>query len=127
MGLRFLDYRWKEFRDASDSHGRIYDSRAGLGVFYRYAQRDLYMQPEDQPPDTKFWEGITYILKMLFGKLKMVERPCSPLIHISVFDRIKRGTNYYAPKVIREEKGKYVKAYNNSGPFMHPPVTISED
>ena len=104
-GLRFLDYRWKEFRDAADAHGRIYDSRAGLGVFYRYAPRDLYEQPAPPPPDNaKFREVIIYTLKKLFGRLKMVERPCSSLIHFSVFDRIKRGTNYYAPKVIREEK-----------------------
>ena len=68
-GLQFLKSKCKEYCETADPHGRLYDSRAGLGVFYRPALREL---------------------------------PKYSFIHKSVFERIKRGTNYYAPKIIRD-------------------------
>ncbi len=68
-GLKFFKSKCKEYYEAADPHGRLYDSRAGLGVFYRPALRQL---------------------------------PKYSLIHKSVFERIERGTNYYAPKIIRD-------------------------
>ncbi len=79
-GLRFLESKWREYREAADPHGRIYDSRTGLGMFYRYAPRNIYEHG--------------------------VERPA---IHASVFERIERGTDYYAPKVILNEQFTIVK------------------
>ena len=121
-GLQLLKSHWQEYRKASDAYGRLYDSRVGLGVFYRYARRDIYKRAEDPPPDNaKLGKVLVYTFKKLFGGLKIVERPCLPMIHKSVFDRIERGTNNYAPKVIRE--GKYIIAWSNSGPYMQPAVT----
>lgn len=69
-GLSFLESRWARYREAADPHGRLYDSRAGLAGFYRYSRREIYC------------------------------RPHIPAIHESVFKRIQRGTDFYAPKVI---------------------------
>ena len=70
--LVFLRGKREEHRSAADAHGRLYDSRAGTGAFYRYAARNLY------------------------------ERSADPHVHASVFERIARGTDRYAPKVLRE-------------------------
>lgn len=80
-GLRFLDRKWDEFREDADPHGRLYDSRTGWGMFYRYARRDPYAGPDD-----------------------------SPAVHESVFDRIERATDYYAPKVLRPEQYRVVRS-----------------
>ena len=69
-GLHFLDSKWDRFREAADPHGRLYDSRAGFAAFYRYGRRDVHCHEED------------------------------PAIHESVFQRIKRGTDRYAPKAL---------------------------
>ena len=76
-GLRFLASKWREYREAADPHGRMYDSRTGMGMIYRYAPRNIYEHEGD------------------------------PAIHASVFDRIARRTDYYAPKVIRN--GQFTK------------------
>ena len=71
-GLHFLNSKWQEYREAADAHGRMYDSRTGFGMFYRYAPRKPY---ED-----------TAVV---------------PAIHKSVLQRRERATDYYAPKVLR--------------------------
>ena len=74
-GLRFLASKWPEYREASDPHGRLYDSRTGWGTFYRYARRDLYKR-----------KGIL------------------PRIHATVFERIRRATDHYGPKVLLRDR-----------------------
>ena len=74
-GLRFLAGKWREHREAADTHGRLYDSRTGWGMFYRYARRDLYERK---------------------GSL--------PRIHATVFERIRRGTDHYGPKVLLRDR-----------------------
>ena len=72
-GLRFLERQWNEFREDADPHGRLYDSRTGWGMFYRYARRNLYAHnPDDRPS-----------------------------VHESVAERIVRATDYYAPKALQ--------------------------
>lgn len=78
-GLKFLPGSWREYQEAADPHGRIYDSRTGLGMFYRYAPRNPYQN-------------------------KMI-----PQIHESVLARIERGTDHYAPKVIGEGRFMIVR------------------
>lgn len=96
-GLRFADGVREEFQRNADVHGRLYDSRAGLGAFYRYAPRNLYQKPENSLPDNQ---------------------PLTPAIHGSVFERIQRGTDYYAPKVIRENSCTIT--WTDSGPYAEP-------
>jgi hypothetical protein len=70
---------------AKDKDGRLYDSRSGLGGYYRYSPRkisDLY----DAMPDTMGLDG------------KPCRRPV-PKIHEAVFGRIKTGAHFYAPIV----------------------------
>ncbi len=74
-GLRFFPGAKAEVQQNADVHGRLYDSRAGWGAFYRPALRNLYEC-----------------------------RGFHPRIHRSVFQRIKRGTQYYAPKAIKPGK-----------------------
>ena len=74
-GLRFADGAREEVQRTADAHGRLYDSRRGWGAFYRPALRNPYAED------------------------------CCPKVHVSVKERIYRGTQYYAPKVI--DQGKY--------------------
>jgi uncharacterized protein (DUF2235 family) len=63
---------------AQDKDGRLYDSRAGLGGYYRYGPRkiaDLYAGASDDEN----------------------AEPPLPKIHESVFDRTKVGAHLYAP------------------------------
>ena len=85
--LVFLPGTREEHRNGADAHGRLYDSRAGTGAFYRYAARNLY------------------------------ERAADPHVHASVFERITRGTDRYAPKVLRES---CEIAWTNQGPYSEP-------
>jgi Uncharacterized alpha/beta hydrolase domain (DUF2235) len=66
---------------AQDKDGRLYDSRSGIGGYYRYGPRKLAelckMTLSDDPRD------------------RVVTR--TPKIHASVFDRIKAGAHLYAP------------------------------
>jgi uncharacterized protein (DUF2235 family) len=67
---------------AKDKDGRLYDSRSGLGGYYRYGPRrieDFYasMQKKD-------------------AKGKTIYSPV-PKIHESAFKRIKNGAHFYAP------------------------------
>jgi len=68
---------------AKDKDGRLYDSRSGLGGYYRYSPRkiqDFY----DAMPATSAPDG------------KPSPRPV-PKIHEAVFGRIKLGAHFYAP------------------------------
>jgi hypothetical protein len=69
--LRFVPAERLTYRSHTDVDDKMYDSRAGLGVFYRWLPRD-------------------------------VERLCAansvtPRVHRSVFERIARNTEGYAP------------------------------
>jgi uncharacterized protein (DUF2235 family) len=66
---------------AKDKDGRLYDSRKGLGGYYRYSPRkiaDFYQPMQDAAAAAK--------------KSKPI-----PKIHESVFSRIKVGAHFYAP------------------------------
>ncbi|WGR94399.1 DUF2235 domain-containing protein [Bradyrhizobium sp. ISRA435] len=66
----------KSIRSSEDKDGRLYDSRAGLGAYYRYGPRkvaDLCNDP---------YVGVSVP---------------TPKIHESVFERIDSGCNAYAP------------------------------
>ena len=118
-GLRFVPGRRQEYRDASDAQGRLYDSRTGVGAFYRYAVRSLYERPADPPPDDA---GLLSLLRYTVRKSirpKTAAMP-TPHIHASVFERIARGTDDYAPKVIRE---RHEIAWTDGGGFADQDAT----
>lgn len=117
-GLKFTDEVRNEYQRDADVHGRLYDSRTGLGAFYRYAPRNLYERPENPLPDNeKFLKVLLHTLGRLFKRKKMEPLP-TPTIHGSVFERIQRGTDYYAPKVIRENG--YTVTWTDCGPYADP-------
>ena len=78
-GLQFLQRKWREHREDANPHGRLYDSRNGWGIFYRYARRNPYAHNHDDASEAK------------------------PAVHESVSERIERATDYYAPKVLRPD------------------------
>lgn len=67
QGLRFRE----SYRDRRNVHDRLYDSRSGLGVYYRYRPRD-----------------IAALCK---------EHGVAPKIHVSALQRIAWSTDGYAP------------------------------
>lgn len=70
-GLKFIESDQESFRAHRDVHDKLYDSRSGLGVYYRWEPRD-----------------INAICTAANAKVR---------IHDSVFDRIAHGTAGYAP------------------------------
>ena len=70
-GLRILPDDRKTYREHGSVDDKLYDSRAGLGVFYRWLPRDMAAICEKA--DVK------------------------PVVHVSVMERIAHGTDDYAP------------------------------
>ena len=148
-GLRFITGRRQEVQNAMDAHGRLYDSRAGFGVFYRYAARNLYeSEPDPLPDDAGLLSVIHYTLKKCvryvicrlpvgtlaarstglggFARaLQAYVRPLEPVrmpkphVHVSVRARIAKATAYYAPKVIGDPSETAIE-WTDVGPYSNP-------
>ena len=71
-GLKFQDGAIADASDAANENDKLYDSRDGLAVYYRYAPREI----------EKYWGD------RFEGPVK---------IHASVDQRVKQGTARYAP------------------------------
>ncbi|MFN7929780.1 MAG: DUF2235 domain-containing protein [Blastocatellia bacterium] len=89
-GLHFKAQERANIKAAANLRGPIHDSRRGTGGFYRYRPRKLADLCED---------------KMDKGDIIRVRRP---KIHLSVFERIKTGTDNYAPIVLPARYAVYV-------------------
>jgi hypothetical protein len=76
LGLRFLDADLTEITQQADAHDQLYNSRAGLGGYYRYAPRP-----------------VTTLCDDTLNKVT-IERP---KVHESAFERIHHGTVAYGP------------------------------
>jgi len=72
-GLRILPDDRNTYREHGSVDDKLYDSRAGLGVFYRWKPRDMDELWEDQ------------------------KAGAVPRVHLSVLERIAHGTDGYAP------------------------------
>jgi uncharacterized protein (DUF2235 family) len=72
---------FKQARSARDKDGRLYDSRKGLGGYYRYGPRKIH----DLCNVSRSWISDHEV------EVKI------PKIHCSVFERIKNGAHGYAP------------------------------
>jgi uncharacterized protein (DUF2235 family) len=70
-GLRFIPSERQYYQSHADAHDRMYDSRAGLGMLYRWKPRNVRLLCEAN--------GV------------------APKVHRSVFERIARSTGGYAP------------------------------
>jgi uncharacterized protein (DUF2235 family) len=70
-----------EIKEAQDKDGRLYDSRSGSGIYYRYGPR-----------------RISRLTNELFSKMLNDEvYIAAPKVHESVFKRIKNNAHVYAP------------------------------
>jgi len=72
MGLRFQEGKRDEYRQDANAHTKLYDSRSGLGAYYRYKPRDI-------------------------GDICQKFNIGTPKIHISVLERINQVTSNYGP------------------------------
>ena len=90
-GLRLTSGSRAKIRNDANIYGKLYDSRAGLAAFYRYAPRDI--------PKICQANGIKV-----------------PRIHVSVIDRIIHGVNDYAPANLSSIL-KIVPTDDNDPPF----------
>ena len=70
-GLRFIPGEYEYYRDHANVDDKLYDPRAGTGVFYRWKPRDIAQLCRAN--------GVT------------------PAIHLSVMERIAHGTEDYSP------------------------------
>lgn len=70
--LRFVDCDWELIRDHQNCSDKLYDSRAGLAIYYRYKPRDI-------------------------GDICSRNHIAGPKIHMSIIERIAQGTEGYAP------------------------------
>jgi hypothetical protein len=91
-GLKFLKSKWGnpknggkfgDYQEQADKNGRIYDSRGGGGVYYRYKPRDLAI----------LWDK---------AQTHEKDRPL-PRVHESALMRIQSGSTGYAPTAITGE------------------------
>jgi Uncharacterized alpha/beta hydrolase domain (DUF2235) len=76
LGLRFLDAHVTEIEKQASAHDELYNSRAGLGGYYRYSPRPVTTLGYDT------LNGVT------------IDRP---KVHVSAFARIFRGQVAYGP------------------------------
>jgi uncharacterized protein (DUF2235 family) len=72
-GLRVLESDGEYYRQHTNVDDKLYDSRAGVGVFYRWKPRDMRRLCKQQ------------------------EAELPPVIHLSVLERIAHGTDGYNP------------------------------
>jgi uncharacterized protein (DUF2235 family) len=102
-GLRLHDVMTEQWRARLDPNGQLYDSRGGLGSYYRYHPRKISRLADDP------FAGV---------------RIPRPKIHHSVFDRIAAGRDEYAPIVVPERyavvarDGSLLEGDRN--PYEHP-------
>lgn len=101
---------------AKDKDGRLYDSRSGLGGYYRYSPRKIQ----------DFYDA----MPVTFDKGKPNPKPV-PKIHEAVFGRIKLGAHFYAPigfpknyEVVRTSDPRV--NYWPSGPMISNTTTVIE-
>lgn len=76
-GLAFAQGELERVQATANAHGKIYNSRSGLGAFYRYKQRDPYCESMCDHNTTRL-----------------------PRVHISVVRRLLRRTDLYASRVL---------------------------
>lgn len=78
QGVEFIEDVWEGYRREANVHSKLYDSRAGLAAYYRYLPRDV-------------------------KKICREHGVAQAKMHVSVFDRIQRATDGYAPFNLPDE------------------------
>ncbi len=108
-GLRFIGHDWNVYQEHQDINDKLYNSRAGLAVYYRYKPRDI----------AKFCQNAH----------------TTPKIHISTIERILQGTDGYAPgnlprdfevvssRPVGSDLAKFINEFKNA---IHPHTSLLE-
>jgi uncharacterized protein (DUF2235 family) len=89
-GLRLRDKELGEYCATADPFGPIHNSRSGVAAYYRYQPRKIAARVQPRDPSTRVFQDPD----IKYGLLKKAH------IHRSVFERIARGTDGYAPIVL---------------------------
>ena len=114
-GLMFLSLQEDLFKLRADPYDKLNDSRHGLAGYYRYRPRrlaDIYSQPPYKLSlVADFWHIVDIwnkrrdpereVKRDLADPGDYVARP-APKVHQSVLDRVRVGTDGYAPFVLPE-------------------------
>ena len=93
-GLRFLPVEGRETPTPRDDFGKMYNSRSGVGSYYRYQPRKIAARLEHPDPTTLMMQDPN---RKGRGFLKNVT------IYESVWNRIEAGTDAYASIVLPDQ------------------------
>jgi uncharacterized protein (DUF2235 family) len=104
-GLRFYRDLHEEYDNRADAHGKQYDSRSGVGGYYRYGPRDIASLCDDSDHGVKV---------------------ARPQIHASVLERIRESQVAYAPVSITHTPNGYDLYDRAKGPPVLTPVAAVE-
>lgn len=88
-GLRVLASDWAHYHEHANVDDKLYDPRAGLGIFYRWKPRDMAALCKEN--NTK------------------------PAIHLSVLERIAHGTEDYTPGNLAGDATVVITSTNDAG------------
>ena len=117
-GLKYHQSLRDWHAEQANHNGPLYDSRGGVGNFYRYLPRHLdYLCQQEKP-------GLWARLKSIFvtlGEERNVVNIRTAKIHHSVFDRVRHAGDYAplnlpASYVVIDAKGKQHRLPEKSGP-----------
>ena len=104
-GIQFKQDIEDEVRAAANVHDKLYDSRDGVAVYYRYSPRDIE-ELCTKKDDKKSHKAVIEKMKhwMSREKTEPKSKIKGPIkIHKAVIDRIERGTSRYAPGFLPDE------------------------
>jgi hypothetical protein len=116
---------------AKDKDGRLYDSRGGLGGYYRYSPRKIASFYEKMPEAIKRkQEAIKRERGAKAAPSEPEVLPLLPKIHETVFGRIKLGAHFYAPIGLPEQyevvtTGNVAVAYTLPPSVAPAPMSIT--
>ena len=149
-GLKFIPEERLRIKAQARINGPIYDSRSGIGNLYRYAPRDIERLCKEQKPGlanwlktkfglSKLWRETTLgSVKSLGDKLGLGDvygnevKIDRPKIHHSVFKRLTRDGNAYAPINLPgdyayvDSKGNVIEIGNPGAKSSSLPETAGE-
>ncbi|MEH6628869.1 MAG: DUF2235 domain-containing protein [Motiliproteus sp.] len=116
LGLLLPQEQVDDVRNHANAHDKMYDSRSGFAVFYRYAPRNLLSIRWGK---NSFWfrQFSKYNWFMGFSIMKQVNQAGPKIkVHQSVWRRIVRGTGNYAPLFVHDDV-TFAHTANSKSPY----------
>ena len=117
-GLSYLQAEYSRLAAQQSAQGPAHDSRRGYGIFYRYAPRNIERLNNQCKPGLFNWlKGrlITASARWAPGRCRSrvnnnKVRVWKPIIHHTVFERIRSAGGVYVPMNVPEDYGVLTKA-----------------